>query len=847
MDKGATVVSDSGKKDSAQGRLHRKGAAEDVGAVFHKAILNNIPDIAWVKNISGHYQLANEALARECGLTIEELANKTDFDIWPEELARKYRDDDARVIVGRTQLIVEERFVGHDGTERWVESVKSPIFDHRGEPIGTAGIARDITERRFQARLSRVMARVLRTFLESEDEALYGEVLDIILEETDSEFGFFGYVGENGDFICPSLTMHAWEVCTMPQKTIVFPKHAWAGLWGRTLSEGVVCRANYRLNVPMGHVPLDRAVTIPILHQGIVIGSFGVANRPTDYDERDQMLLETIASYMAPVLHARLLRDRQTAERVHAEKLLRHSEEILRSALHVAGMGHWEYDIASGQFAFNDQYYRLHQITAEQAGGYQMGAEQFAQTLVFPDDAPMIGHLITMAVEAENADFHYDTEARILTYAGEMRWVRVWFRIEKDVDGKTVKLYGVNQDITERKQTEDARIEMERRLLHAQRLESLGVLAGGIAHDFNNLLMAILGNLDLAIFSLPASSQARDHVEKSIRAARRAADLTRQMLAYSGKGRFMLERIDISQFMRDNAHLFEASIPKKITVLLRLQGDLPEIEADPGQLQQIVMNLITNAAEAIGEREGTIAIETGVAEYDAAYLRRSRTEEKPMPGQFVHIEVKDSGCGMDEETLQRLFDPFYTTKFMGRGLGMSAILGIVRGHGGSIVVDSSVESGTTIRVLLPVAECRVVVPAVVDDAGGVQQPISAGTQAVLVVDDEDMVRDVCKKMVERLGITALEACNGEDAVRIYAEKSGEISCVLMDFSMPRMDGIAAFAEIRKLDPAAKVLLSSGYDEDDATRRFSEKGLAGFIQKPYEMERLKKVLLRVLSG
>jgi CheY-like chemotaxis protein len=218
-----------------------------------------------------------------------------------------------------------------------------------------------------------------------------------------------------------------------------------------------------------------------------------------------------------------------------------------------------------------------------------------------------------------------------------------------------------------------------------------------------------------------------------------------------------------------------------------------------------------------------------------------------LPGKFVHIEVKDNGCGMDEETLQRVFDPFYTTKFMGRGLGMSAILGIVRGHGGSIVVESSIETGTTIRVLLPVAKCSAIAQRESEDSGAMRRLLSAGTATVLVVDDDEMVRDVCKKMIELLGVRTLEASNGEVAVKLFAEKRQQISCVLMDFSMPRMDGITAFEELRKIDPAVKVLLSSGYDEEDATRRFSEKGLSGFIQKPYEMERLKRVLLRVLAG
>ncbi|HYA01647.1 MAG TPA: ATP-binding protein, partial [Syntrophobacteria bacterium] len=267
------------------------------------------------------------------------------------------------------------------------------------------------------------------------------------------------------------------------------------------------------------------------------------------------------------------------------------------------------------------------------------------------------------------------------------------------------------RDATERKRAEAERLEMERRLLHAQKLESLGVLAGGIAHDFNNLLMAILGNLDLTLMDLPQGSPARSKIEQAIHATRRAADLTRQMLAYSGKGPFVISRMNLSDLVRDNADLFRTAIARTISLDLSLSSQPSTIEADPGQVQQVIMNLITNASEAIGEKPGVITLSSGVMEGDDRYLSRSMIDKKPPAGRFAYVEVSDTGCGMNEETQRRLFDPFFTTKFPGRGLGMSVVLGVVRGHKGAILLESAVGRGTTIRVLFPACEGEGAAPA----------------------------------------------------------------------------------------------------------------------------------------
>jgi nitrogen-specific signal transduction histidine kinase len=401
----------------------------------------------------------------------------------------------------------------------------------------------------------------------------------------------------------------------------------------------------------------------------------------------------------------------------------------------------------------------------------------------------------------------------------------------------------VIKDITERKLLEQQRLELERRLLFAQKLESLGVLAGGIAHDFNNLLMVVLGNLEMSLMELSPEASSRTGIEKAIQAAHKAADLTRQMLAYSGKGHFKVEDLNLGELLEENAGMIQAVLSKGVELEVRVNQVLSFIRADAGQIQQVVMSLITNAAEAIGEGTGVVTLSTGVEDFDGSYLKRSLIEEKPLPGRFVYLEVSDTGCGMDDTTLKRLFDPFFTTKFTGRGLGMAAVHGIVRGHKGAIIVGSEAGRGTTVRVLFPAANAVEVVaaPEAETAARGCAAEAPPLPKTVLVVDDEESVRNVCKAMVEHFDFRVFTAADGEDALRVFRERAGDIDCVILDLTMPHMDGLTAFRELRRIRPDVRVILSSGYDEQEATRHFTGQGLAGFIQKPYRIHDLQKAL------
>jgi two-component system, cell cycle sensor histidine kinase and response regulator CckA len=425
---------------------------------------------------------------------------------------------------------------------------------------------------------------------------------------------------------------------------------------------------------------------------------------------------------------------------------------------------------------------------------------------------------------------------------GEVRYFDTVKTPMRDDQGEVVGLLGVARDVTERKRAEDNRLELERQFQHVQKLESLGVLAGGIAHDFNNLLTSILGYADLARIDLPTGSQVAGYIEQVVAGARQAASLTQQMLAYSGKGRFVVEPLCLSREVQDMTRLLEISITKKCVLKYEFFPDLPSIDADQAQIRQIIMNLVLNASDAIGEASGMIAISTGAMACDRKYLSETYLDESLEEGLYVFLEVSDNGSGMDKATRRRIFDPFFTTKFTGRGLGLAAVLGIVRGHRGAIRVYSEEKRGTTFKVLFP-ASNQPTASTSTSEATATEEWRSSGT--VLVVDDEESVRGLASAMLERMGFQVLLAGDGREGVEVFRSEAERLRLVLLDMAMPHLNGEEAFRAMRQLHNV-RTILCSGYNEQAATNRFAGKGLAGFLQKPYRYEQLQATVRTALG-
>jgi two-component system, cell cycle sensor histidine kinase and response regulator CckA len=438
--------------------------------------------------------------------------------------------------------------------------------------------------------------------------------------------------------------------------------------------------------------------------------------------------------------------------------------------------------------------------------------------------------------------------SRRLGVGGELRGVRVngeEFPMEGSISQCTVQkrtlLTLILRDSSERRRAEDERLKFLSQIQQTQKLESLGVLAGGIAHDFNNLLMAVLGHADLALDALPSASEARDDLAEIRRAAQRATELCKQMLAYSGKGRFVIQAVELQKIVEEMLHMLRVSISKNAVLKLNFSPNLPSVDADASQLRQVVMNLVVNASEAIAERSGVITLSTGAMHCDRGYLSEAWLDEQLPEGTYVFIEVADSGSGMDAETRSRIFDPFFTTKFTGRGLGLAAVLGIVRGHRGAIKVYSEPGKGTTLKVLFPASQ-----RAQLREPASAVRDIYQGKGTVLLVDDDESVRAVGRKMLERIGFSVVTAADGAEAIARFRERGDDIICAIVDLTMPHVDGAETFRELRRMRPGVRVILSSGYNEQDVTQRFVGKGLAGFIQKPYQLATLVSVLEDVLQ-
>jgi signal transduction histidine kinase len=396
-------------------------------------------------------------------------------------------------------------------------------------------------------------------------------------------------------------------------------------------------------------------------------------------------------------------------------------------------------------------------------------------------------------------------------------------------EGRTVYQL-ILRDVTAERRERREREALERQLFQTQKLESLGVMAGGVAHDFNNLLTGILGHADLALGVAESSAVLKRHLESLRDAALRASDLTKQLLAYSGKGAFELRRVDLSGLVDDTTRLLEVSVPRAVSLRLDLGQELPPILGDPSQLRQVLMNLVINAAESMGGTEGTVRITTALEMVgEGAPLDGATEGTVPAPGRHVILRVADTGCGMDETTLARIFEPFFTTKFTGRGLGLPALLGIVRGHRAGLRVKSEPENGTVFTVYFPAVEGEAEAMEAPAAAAGEEAP---GAGLVLVVDDDGGVRRVARQALEMRGYRVIEAADGAEALDRVRLEGSHIALVVLDATMPNMSGESTLREIRDLLPGMPVLLCSGYDEQATLQRFPELGRDHFLPKPY---------------
>ena len=545
---------------------------------------------------------------------------------------------------------------------------------------------------------------------------------------------------------------------------------------------------------------------IPLLHQDRLLGKLMVyADVPGAIGPEVIELAQTLAGHVAFAL------GRKQAEEAHLamEKRLQRMLQNLPVVLYEA-----EVPSPYGATWLSDN--------AEWVIGYPLGAMLMEPGLferkVHPEDLPRVRETFERTRVEGSASVEYRWQKQ------DGSWVRFLDQMERihlDSLGH-LRIMGVLTDISEQRQLEEVQRE-------SQRLEGLGLLAGGVAHDFNNLLTAMTGNLNLAQLKLPAHSPVHAHLGNLESLLERAGDLTRQMLAYSGRGKRHVAPVDLNRTVQEMTDLLRVSISRQARLLVRPAARLPAILADATQIHQVVMNLITNASEALGEQEGLITLTTSLEQVEANQLPLSPPSPPMEPGTYVALEVADTGCGLPPGSIGQIFEPFFSTKATGRGLGLSALLGILRSHQGGLRVTSRAQAGTTFTIYFPAQESV---------AEGVAASKACGR--VLVVDDEPMILMNAQELIEGLGLEVLTARTGQEALeRIHANPKG-IALVVMDQIMPGLDGRSAARLIHQIDPDIPVILSSGFALESSELG---EGVTGFLPKPYSLTQLRRELHR----
>ncbi|HYG74880.1 MAG TPA: PAS domain S-box protein [Planctomycetota bacterium] len=761
-----------------------------------RALIENSLDGTVLLTAEGVALYATPSITRMLGWPLEEYVGRQTFELLhPDDVAEATRVFTRLISTHGGTSTVAIRTRHKNGTYRWLDCVG---YNMLNEPSIRAIIAnfRDITERKHAEETLRASEERYRNLVETSNDLIWA--VDVkgcwTFLNRHATKSIFGYEPE--------------EMLGRPFTDFETPEQA-----ARDMLEFERIKRGERC---------IRYETVHLRKDGTPV----------------YMSYNAIASYDAA---GNVIGTAGTASDITRQKLaqerLRAGDERLRLALSAAGMGSWDVNLSNFETTWDEGSCRIFGFP----GPEYTGTQDFFMQHIHPDDLPRMQQKFQEVIEKGEI---FNVEFRFIRSDGTLRWVNGFGRTLPDSAGKIQHLFGVNVDITERKLREEEQRRMEQQVQHVQRLESLGIVAGGIAHDFNNLLVGILGNSDLALRDLTPGTPLFERLDDIRSTSQRAAELTRQMLAYSGHGQFVLEPFSLNDLLKQMSQLLQASISKKASLSFRFGESLARIFADVSQIRQIVVNLVTNASEALGESSGSIVVSTGTL--------KARTEDLYSPflaaelpaGEYVFLEVTDTGSGMDEATLNRAFEPFFSTRFTGRGLGLAAVLGIVRGHKGSIQVRSRPGQGSTFKVLFPATTRETPEPRRPEPMQAGQAAASAAT--ILLVDDEEVMRKVVKLGLEQFGYTVLTAGNGSEGVELFSRHSDQIDLVILDLTMPVMSGEEAYTRMRQIRPNLRAVLTSGYAEQDATSQFEGHNLAGFIQKPFRIETLAAKVRQALA-
>ena len=674
--------------------------------------------------------------------------------------------------------------------------------------------------------------RIAEIFLTIPDHQMYGKVLQVVLEAMESPYGTFAYINEGGDRIVPSMTRDIWDECKMREKSIVFPREKWGdSLWARSIIEKKSISSNGPFKVPDGHMPISRALASPIICKGEAIGNLMVGNKTTDYSEKDKELLERIADRIAPILYSRLLNERYETERKQSEAALRESEEKYRSILENMEEGYYEVDLA-GNFTFiNDAMCRIRGYARDELIG--MNNRQYMN----PETAKKVYKLYSEVYRTGRPI--KNCQWKIMKRDETEGYVEVSASLVKDLEGKPIGFQGIVQDVTQKKQDEMEKERLQSQLHQSQKMEAVGTLAGGIAHDFNNILAIIMGNAELAFDDVPNGNPVKDYLNEIRLASVRAKDMVQQLLAFSRKSDEENMPLDMAPIIKESMKMLRSAIPTSVEFGQRISGDPCNVMGDAAQINQIVMNLVTNSSDAMSEKGGLLEVTL-----ENVVLR----EEKPCfnwilsPGAYVRLGMRDTGEGIEPKIMDRIFEPYYTSKEIGKGTGMglSVVHGIVKRHGGGIRVESELGKGTIFEIYFPALE------KTVEEAKEPEEEIKGGSERILFVDDEESMVNLNRQRLERLGYQVKSTTKPLEALEWFKADPGQFDAIITDMTMPRMTGDRLAAEVLKIRPHMPVIICTGYSERMSAKKAEALGVRKYIEKPIDARNLAAVLRDVFE-
>ena len=677
---------------------------------------------------------------------------------------------------------------------------------------------RNITDRKQAESLAQVRLSLLEYAAIHRLDELLQKTLDEIGSLTNSPIGFYHFISEDEK----TISLQAWstrtvnEFCQAEGKGQHYPVDQ-GGVWVDAVRDRVPVIHNdcsslpHRKGMPEGHAAVIRELVVPVMRSDRIVAVLGIGNKPTDYTEKDV----EIVSYLADVSW-------EICRRKRAEEALKESELRYRTLFEESRDGVYPVQRDGEITDANSSFSEIFGYTREELIG-----KDIRNLYADPADRPKFQE------EIEKKGFVKDYAIKYRKKDGTEMDSLLTSSVYHREDGSISGYRGIVRDLTEQKR-------LQRELVHAQKMESVGTLAGGIAHDFNNLLTVVLGFSELLLIGKDERDPSYPDLQKIHQAAMSGADLVKRILAFSRKAEVNPRPLNLNREIERAKDLLTRVVPKMIEIELVLCDGLETVIADQTQVEQTLLNLAVNASDAMPDG-GKLTIATKSVTLDEEYCRLHLGAE---PGDFVMLSVSDTGHGMDHETLDHIFEPFFTTKApgAGTGLGLAMVYGMVKQHGGYIICYSEPGIGTTFNIYLPVD------PTAAKPESPIEKPIPLrGIETILLVDDEEMVRDLGKRILERFGYTVLAAANGKEAVNLYEKQMGKISLVILDLIMPEMGGKQCLEELLKIDPHVKALIASGYSAAGETKKAIEAGARAFVGKPYDIRQMLQAVREVLDA